>query len=124
MVSRNIFFSSYVLRNNPIGCVCTIKMEKATKYNTLKKKKEALAGISMLDILLEVALKNDRAATFHELNADSKNIIIKGTAGSFEDVEAIKNSFAKSFNKVKVTDSSAGADKKVDFTMQILEKKL
>jgi type II secretory pathway component PulL len=94
------------------------------KYNTLKKKKEALAGISMLDILLEVALKNDRAVTFHELNADGKNIIVKGTASSFEDVEAIKNSFTKSFQKVKVTDSSSGVDKKVAFTMQMLEGKL
>lgn len=94
------------------------------KYNTLKKKKEALAGISVLDILLEAALKNDRAATFHELNANGKNIIVKGTAGSFEDVETIKNSFTKSFSKVKVTDSSSGVDKKVAFTMQMLEKKL
>ena len=94
------------------------------KYNTLKKKKEALAGISMLDILLDVALKNDRVATFSELHADGKNISVKGTAGSFEDVESIKNSFATSFSKVKVTDSSSGADKKVAFTMQMLEKKL
>jgi len=90
------------------------------KYNTLKKKQEALAGISMLDILLEVALKNDRLATFHELSADDKNIIVKGTAESFEDVESIKNSFTKSFSKVKVTDSSSGTDKKVAFTMQML----
>jgi type II secretory pathway component PulL len=94
------------------------------KYNTLRKKKEALAGISMLDILLDVALKNDRAATFHELNADGKNIIIKGTAGSFEDVESIKNSFAQSFSTVKVTDSTSSADKKVAFTIQMMEKKL
>jgi len=94
------------------------------KYNTLKKKKEALAGISMLDNLLEVALNNNRAATIHELSADGKNIIIKGTAGSFEDVESIKNKFAKSFSKVKVTESSSGSDKKVAFTMQMLEKKL
>jgi len=93
-------------------------------YNTLKKKKEALAGISMLDILLEVALENDRTATLHELNADGNNIIVKGAASSFEDVEAIKNSFAKSFHKVKVTDSSSGADNKVAFTMQMLEKKI
>ena len=94
------------------------------KYNTLMKKKEALAGISVLDILLEVALKNDRSATLNELKADGKNIIMKGTAGSFEDVDSIKDSFAKSFSKVKVTDSSSGADKKIDFTMQMLEKKL
>ncbi len=93
-------------------------------YNTLKKKKEALAGISMLDILLDVAQKNNRSARLHELNADGTNIIIKGTAGSFEDVESIRNSFTNSFNKVKVTESSTGADKKVDFTMQMLEKKL
>ena len=94
------------------------------KYNTLKKKKDALAGISMLDILLEVALENNRAAKFHELNADGKNITVKGTASSFEDVEAIKNSFAKSFHKVKVSESSSGFDKKVAFTMQMLEGKL
>ncbi len=92
------------------------------KYNTLKKKKEVLAGISMLDILSEVAIRNNRTATLLELNADGKKITVKGTAGSFEDVESIKNSFAKVFSKVKVTDSSSGADKKVDFTMQMLEE--
>lgn len=93
-------------------------------YNNLKNKKEALAGLPMLDILLETAVNNDRAARLHELSADGKQIIIKGSADSFEDVEDIKNRFAKSFNKVKVADSSSGADKKVAFTLQMLEKKL
>jgi type II secretory pathway component PulL len=93
------------------------------QYNELRKRKEALAGISMLEILSEVALKNNRTATLRELSADGKNINVKGAAASFEDVESIKDNFAKVYNNVKVTDSSAGADKKVAFTMQMLGEK-
>ncbi|UCH79827.1 MAG: hypothetical protein JSW20_08715 [Nitrospiraceae bacterium] len=103
--------------------VVDVERQFKGQYNALKKKKEALAGISMLEILSEVALKNNRTATLSELSADGKNINVKGTAASFEDVESIKNNFAKVFNSVKVTDSSAGADKKVAFTMQMLGEK-
>jgi hypothetical protein len=47
---------------------------------------------------------------------------MKGSALAFEDVESVKNSLASLFDNVKVMDSSAGADKKINFTIVMQEK--
>jgi type II secretory pathway component PulL len=90
--------------------------------NTLKKKKAVLVGIPVLDILREIAaLKND-SITLHEFSSDGKNILIKGVALSFQDVELFKNSLSTSFDTVRVIDSKASADEKIDFTIIMKEK--
>ncbi|GBD95471.1 MAG TPA: hypothetical protein ENG83_02630 [Nitrospirae bacterium] len=90
----------------------------------LKGKKAALAGIRTLDILRDIALHKHKNITLREFSADGKNIIIKGAAKSFEDVESLKNSLAPVFRGVKVTDSSATADKKINFTIIMQEKRV
>lgn len=90
--------------------------------NMLIKKKSALGGVPVLDIMKDIAEKNTGNITLNEFNADGKNIIIKGTAGSFEEVEALKNRIATLYKEVKVADSGATADKKINFTIVMQEK--
>jgi type II secretory pathway component PulL len=90
--------------------------------NMLLKKKAALGGVPVLHIIKDIAEQNIKNVTLHEFNTDGKNIIIKGTANSFEDVEALKNNIAALYKEVKVTDSGATADKKINFTIVMQEK--
>jgi len=99
------------------------KRQFAGKINALKKKNAVLSGIPALDILYDIASgKNIKGITLHEFTAEGKNIIIKGTAGSFEDVESLKNALSNAFRNAKVTDSGATADKKIGFTIIMQEK--
>lgn len=90
--------------------------------NVVNKKRDLLLGIPVLDILRSLALQKDTRATLHEFSADSKNIVIKGTTGSFEDVEAVKNSLLGHFSDVRVSDSKATADNKISFTIIMQEQ--
>jgi type II secretory pathway component PulL len=87
----------------------------------LIKKKAALGGIPVLDILQNIAVNKNKNITLHEFNADGKNLVIKGTAKSFEDVESLKNSLTPVFKGVKVMDTGATADKKINFTIIMQE---
>lgn len=86
-------------------------------FNMLMKKRSVLEGIPVLDILRNIANLKDDNITLQEFNADKKNILIKGVATSFEDVEAFKNTLLSSFKDVKVIDSNVSADKKIRFTI-------
>ncbi len=89
--------------------------------NILKRKKNVLIGIPALDILRNIANHTDNV-TLGEFKADKKNIFIKGTAASFEDVESLKNTLSSSFKNVKVMDSNVSVDKKISFTIVMREK--
>jgi type II secretory pathway component PulL len=91
------------------------------QMNILKKKKNALAGIPVLDIMRSISMNKNNRVQLYELNADGKNIVIKGIASSFEDVESFKDALANIFDNVKVSDSSAASDKKIDCTMLLKE---
>ncbi len=87
------------------------------------EKKTVLGGIPVLDILRTIAVnKNNDNITLYEFSADGKNILIKGIATSFEDVESLKKNLASAFHKVKVMSSDATADKKINFTIIMQEK--
>lgn len=92
------------------------------KMNMLIEKKEALAGIAVLDILLNLAVHKDNKIMLGEFSADGKNLIIKGSAESFEDVESFKNTLASEFGDVKVMDSETSADGKIIFSIIMQEK--
>ncbi|UCD34316.1 MAG: hypothetical protein JSU90_08425 [Nitrospiraceae bacterium] len=92
--------------------------------NTLMKKRDSLSGIPVLDILRDIAQRNKRTVTLHDFSVDGKNIIIKGTANSFKDVEAIKNDFLSVYKTVNVSESGASADRKVSFTLVMQERKV
>jgi type II secretory pathway component PulL len=89
----------------------------------LSKKERALGGIAILDMLRSIAENKRQTVTFSELSADEKNIIAKGTALSFEDVESLKNDLLSAFDNVKVTESEAGSDKRISFTIIMQEKR-
>jgi len=90
--------------------------------NTLKKKNSALGGVPALDILQGIANLKNRNITLHEFSADDNNIAVKGTAVSFEEVESFKTALSSAFENAKVSDSSASADKKINFTIIMKEK--
>ncbi len=85
--------------------------------NALKKRKALLVGIRALDILKDVTLKSNGKAKLNEFNSDGINILLRGTAKSFDDVEVLKNTLSSSYNSVKVSNSKSTADNKIDFTI-------
>ena len=101
-----------------------IDVERQFKGNlhSLKKKKSQLGGIPVLDILNIIAVHKNISYTLYEFNADKNNLIIKGTARSFKDVEALKDTLSSKFQDVKVADSGATAEKKINFTIVMKEK--
>ncbi len=90
--------------------------------NMLIKKKAALGGVSVLDALRDIAVMKKTDITLNEFNADGKNIVMKGTAQSFEDVESLKNNLSSAYNDVKVMDTDATTDKKISFTVILREQ--
>jgi type II secretory pathway component PulL len=85
--------------------------------NFLREKKTILGGIPALDILLNIATYKNKDITLTEFNTDEENIIIKGTALSFENVDAFKNTLSSSFAEVRVMDSRASPDRKISFSI-------
>ncbi len=103
--------------------IVDVKRQFKGKLNVLKKNNAAFTSIPALNILRDIASKMETSGiTLHEFSADGKNIIIKGTANSFEDVDSFKSSLSQSFLKAKVTDSDASADKKINFSITMQEK--
>lgn len=102
--------------------IIDVRRQFEGNLNSLKKKKEILAGVPILEMLLDIAKQGNQNVTLHEFNSDANNIIIKGTASSFEDVETMRNSLSAKFKTVKVMDSSATADKKINFTIVMQER--
>lgn len=92
--------------------------------NTLKKKNAVFGGTPVLEILQSIANLKNRNITLHEFSADENNIAVKGTAASFEEVESFKTALSSSFENAKVSDSSAFADKKINFTITMKEKSI
>lgn len=90
----------------------------------LREKKTLLGGMPVLDILNKIANIKNRNTTLNEFSADGKNLILKGTASSFEEVDSLKNSLSSSFEDVKVVNSDAAADKRINFTLLMQEKTL
>ncbi len=88
----------------------------------LEQKKAALMGLPVLDILRKVAELKSSGITLNEFNANGNNIIIKGTAGSFENVDSQKNELSTVFQGVKVMDSGAGVGNEINFTIMMREE--
>jgi type II secretory pathway component PulL len=88
-----------------------------SKLRAAEKKMDALAGIPALDILMKIATAAHEGIVLNELTAEAGSIIIKGKAGSFEQIDNLKNSLAGRFGSVKVLESNASADGKVDFSI-------
>lgn len=85
--------------------------------NALIEKRAALAGVSALNILRTLAEVNKGDVILREFHAGEKNITIKGSAPSFEEVESYKNNLSASFDDVRITDSKASADEAVIFSI-------
>lgn len=102
--------------------IVDVQRQFRSHLNRLKSKKASLGGIPVLDILGTIAENSNRTITLSEFSADGKNIILKGTAKSFEDVESARNILSSVFENVQVTKSSADADLKIGFTIVMKEK--
>lgn len=93
------------------------------KFNSLNEKKKILVGIPVLDILLNISKHKNNTIILNELKLDEQNIIIKGVALSFENVDELKNALLPSFKDVRVIDSKASPDKKITFSIIMREKR-
>ncbi|MBI5098234.1 MAG: hypothetical protein HZB30_03210 [Nitrospirae bacterium] len=93
-----------------------------SNLNMLKEKNNIFGGIPILDTLNSIANLKSRNIILNEFNADGKNLIMKGTASSFEEVDSLRNSLTGSFEGIKVLNSDATADKKINFTIIMQEK--
>jgi len=90
----------------------------------LNEKISVLAGIDVLDTLRSIANLKNNGIILHEFNADEMNILFKGTAGSFEEVESFKNSLSISFDDIRITESKASTDKNISFSIVMKEKQI
>ncbi len=90
--------------------------------NTLIEKKTILGGTPLADILLDISNLKNKNIILSELNADEKNVTIKGSAQSFENVDEFKNALSSSFIDVKIIDSKASFDNKINFSIIMREK--
>jgi type II secretory pathway component PulL len=89
--------------------------------NSLREKHNILTGIPALEIILKITNIKNRGITLSEFQADTKGIIIRGSAPSFEDVDNLKTSLASVFSEVRVIDSKASPDKKIHFSIIMKE---
>lgn len=89
--------------------------------SVLKEKSALFGGIPLLDILNNIANLKSRNILLNEFNADGKNLILKGTASSFEEVDSFRNSLTVPFEGVKILNSDATVDKKINFTIIMQE---
>lgn len=92
--------------------------------NTLTEKKTILGGTPVADILLNISNLKNKNIILSEFSADEKNILIKGSAQSFENVDEFKNALSSSFADVKVMDSKSSLDNKIIFSIIMREKTL
>jgi type II secretory pathway component PulL len=95
-----------------------------SKLKSLESKKNALISIPVLDILLEISSMDDENITLNDFKADKNSILIKGSATTFEDVDAFKNMLSASFADVRVIDSKSSPDRKIGFSITMKEKSL
>jgi type II secretory pathway component PulL len=102
--------------------IVDIERQLTGNIKRLDQKKAALMGLPLLDILRRVAERKSSDITLNEFKANDNNIIIKGTAGSFEDVDSLKDDLLTVFHKVKVMDSDASVGNEITFTIMMQEK--
>lgn len=91
-------------------------------FNAIRGKKAVLGGVPVLNELLNIAGLKNKNITLDEFSTDEEKIIMKGSASSFENVDAFKNTLASSFKEIKIMDSVASPDKKIHFSIIMKEK--
>jgi type II secretory pathway component PulL len=91
--------------------------------NMLREKKTILGGIPVLDIIREIANLKNKDIRIRECKLDEQNIVLKGTALSFENVDSFKTALQDSFSEVRVTDSKSSPDRKIVFSIAMKEEK-
>jgi len=103
------------------------------KFNQMMRKKKIFGRTSPLDNLRNIteslAMSNPakgetRSIRLDEFRNDSDGILIKGTAHTFEDVEALRNRLSFFYDDVRVLDSALSIDKKVNFTIMMKEREI
>ena len=121
LLAKEINSTYYKVFPEDTKLVDAVRQFKGT-FNALMEKKTVLGGTPVLDIMLDIANLKNKNITLEEFSASEKNILIKGTAASFENVDSFKNSLSNSFTEVKVIGSKASPDKKIRFSIIMKEK--
>lgn len=83
----------------------------------LNGKKSVLVGIPVLDILRSIAETMKTGIRLYEFNVGKENILIRGTATGFQEVEIFRDSLSGVFDEVNITDSKSSPDRSVSFSM-------
>ncbi|GBE05518.1 GspL periplasmic domain protein [bacterium BMS3Abin10] len=97
--------------------IVDVSRQFSANLKILKGKKAILAGMPVLDILLQITELQKEDITLGEFNIDKAGIIIKGSASSFENVDSFKSALSSAFTEVKVLDSESLPDKKITFSI-------
>jgi type II secretory pathway component PulL len=92
--------------------------------NRLTERKAVLAGVPVLNILRTLAGVERGDIILREFNADEKNIIVKGSSPSFEEVESYRNILSSFFDEVRITDSKTSADEDIIFSIAMKGKQI
>jgi len=91
--------------------------------NELREKERNLIGISPLNFLLELSRIPRGGITFNEITMDRGKIILKGEAGSFTDIQQMRDTLGGILTDIDISDSKALTGGKVSFTITAMEKK-
>lgn len=121
LLAKEVNSTYYKVFPEDTKLVDAVRQFKGT-FNALMEKKTVLGGTPVLDIMLDIANLKNKNITLEEFSASDKNILIKGMATSFENVDSFKNALSNSFAEVKVIGSKASPDKKIRFSIIMKEK--
>jgi type II secretory pathway component PulL len=93
------------------------------RIKELKDKGEHLIGISPLNLLLDLSGIERGAVVFNEISMDKGRITLRGEAGSFSDVQKIKEDLTNVLSDVNISGSKTSVQGRVLFTIMAQEKK-
>ncbi|MBI4689804.1 MAG: hypothetical protein HY754_06015, partial [Nitrospirae bacterium] len=93
------------------------------RIKEMKDKRERLIGYSPLNLLLDISGVERGTVVFNEIVMDKGSVTLRGEAGSFNDIQKIKEDLTRILSDVNISDSKTSAQGRVLFTIAAQEKK-
>jgi type II secretory pathway component PulL len=83
----------------------------------MKDKEPLFAGISPLQVLLDVTAAGKNGFSFNEIDIENARIVLKGECRTLSDVQTLRNSLAGFFTDVAISDTKPLVQGKTAFTI-------
>jgi len=89
----------------------------------LKDKEPLFAGISPLQVLMDVTAAGKNGFSFNEIDIENTRVILKGECRTLSDVQTLRNSLAAFFTDVAISDTKPLVQGKTAFTISAKERR-